>query len=133
MRLENLEQKKYLLRFRALQIFRDETDFSGNESLKQKIEKGLDDSEYLVVLASPKIAYASSPNQRNWIEEEIKYWIKTKHPKEWESGVPVKGLKIILCITDGMIQWSDNDFDWKRTNCLPPILKGKFADYSSLG
>ena len=128
--LRKLGAKKHLLQFRALQIFRDETDFSGHEDLKSKIEKGLDDSEYLVVLASPKIAYPSTTEKRNWIEEEIKYWIKTKHAEEYESRRAIKNLKIIICITNGEINWDfeNNDFDWQKTTCLPPVLEGKFED-----
>ena len=126
--LRSLGAKKYLLRFRALNIFRDETDFAGHSSLKSKIEFGLDNSEYLVVLASPKIARSTNKDNINWIEEEIKYWIKSKHKKEWETNTHIENLKIIICLIRGEVQWDyvENDFDWQKTSALPPTLANKF-------
>jgi hypothetical protein len=80
--LQRLGAKKYLLQFRALQIFRDETHTQGEDSLKKRIERGLDGSEYLVLIASPAITVSSLDSGINWIEEEIKYWISTKHPAD---------------------------------------------------
>ena len=126
--LQRLGAKKYRLQFRALQIFRDETHAKGEDSLKKRIERGLDDSEYLVLIASPAITIPSVDSGINWIEEEVKYWISTKHPLEWKNDGRIDNLKLIICVVGGKIKWNfaTNDFDWGCTDCLPQVFKKKF-------
>lgn len=127
--LQALGAKRYLLKFRALQIFRDETSTTGNISLKEKIEHGLDDSDFLIIIASPAITKPSTNAQINWIEEEITYWLSTKHKAEFENNQKIKQSKIIICQADGEILWDHKkgDFDWEKTDCLPSVFKNQFA------
>ncbi len=124
--LRTLGAKKHLLKFRALEIFRDETDSIGSLGLKEKIENGLDQSEYLVLLANPSIARLSTKKNINWVEEEIKYWLLAKD--KVENNPSFENPNIIICLTAGVIKWDYvlNDFDWEVTNCLPISLKGVF-------
>ena len=128
--LRKLGSKWYKLKFRVLEIFRDETDSAGFDSLKQKILDGIDKSDYMILLASAT-GIAASKGKMNWVAEEVDYWLKTKPPKVGQDG-RIIGPKIILCITDGEIAWdytpNSMDFDWNITNCLPSSLKSKFIE-----
>ena len=129
--LRKLGAKWFQLKFRALNIFRDKTDSSGFEGLKEKIKKGIDQSEFLILVASKTGKENCKTNKKkDWVYHEVEYWIQSKHPVEMKEGLKIKELKIIICITDGKIKWDEDsqDFDWTVTDCLPPILKNKFAD-----
>jgi TIR domain len=116
--LQQLGREWYLLKFRALNIFRDETGTSGNAALKQKILSGIENSNFLVILASKKGKPIES-NRKDWVNEEAIAWLELKD----SSNNP----KIIICITDGNIEWdyNRNDFNWDITDCLPSILREK--------
>jgi WD40 repeat protein/tetratricopeptide (TPR) repeat protein len=100
-------------RFRALRTFRDTTNLSVTPALWHSITTALDESEYFILMASPEAAH--SP----WVEKEITYWLRSK---------PLENFLIVL--TGGQLVWHEGpdiqDFDWERTNALPPILKGVF-------
>jgi MTH538 TIR-like domain (DUF1863) len=119
--LQQLGREWYLLRFRALNIFRDETGTSGNAALKQKILNGIENSNFLVILASKKGKPIES-NKKDWVNEEANAWLELK-----ESSNKSNNPKIIICVTDGNIVWDykENDFNWNKTDCLPSVLKEK--------
>lgn len=102
---------KPFLKRRALHIFRDQTSLSATPHLWKNIEEALDNSRYLILLASPKSV------QSKWVIKEIDFWLKNKSVDT-----------ILIALTDGDILWDDEmtDFDWTRTNALPTNLKGKF-------
>src|SRR5689334_17890722 len=70
-------------------------------------------SEFFVFLASPEAAASV------WCGREAERWRATK-PTE----------KLLIGLTDGDLVWNDaaNDFDWTRTNALPDVLRGAFAE-----
>ena len=125
--LRQLGAKRYLLRFRALEIFRDETDSGNNKGLKAKIYTGIELSDYLILLANPEVT-RPGPDGVNWVDEEIKYWLSTKHKRQYDSFERIDDLKIIICVTGGIIKWVGDDFDWKVTNCLPKDLMKRYTN-----
>ncbi len=124
--LMRLGAKKYLLKFRALEIFRDEASAVGIGNLTQRLQDGIKNSKYLILVARPEICRPSTIELKNWVYEEIEHWIKTKHSKEFEKMQVLSDFKIVICVVDGKIKWEIKDFDWNNTNCLNTILKGKF-------
>ena len=73
---------------RALDIFRDSNDLSASPDLWGKIEEGLDESEYFILLASPKAA------QSPWCTKEVDHWLKTKSID-----------KFLVVLTEGELHW----------------------------
>lgn len=99
-------------RLRALRVFRDKTSLSATPELWGSIERALAASEYFVLLASPEAA--SSP----WVGKEVQWWCSHRSARS-----------LLICVTHGQVVWDEqsNDFDWQRTNALPPALQGAFV------
>jgi WD40 repeat protein len=100
-------------RLRALRIFRDEASLSASPGLWSSIQGALDDSEHLILLASPQAA--ASP----WVAKEVEYWLRRKSPD-----------RILIALTSGELAWDPvaTDFDWDRTTAIPQVLRGVFAE-----
>ncbi|HSB69210.1 MAG TPA: TIR domain-containing protein [Candidatus Methylomirabilis sp.] len=98
---------------RALRVFRDETNLAAAPGLWNVIAGALDDSRYLVLLASPEAAASQ------WVEREIVHWRTRKDSR---------AVLIVLCA--GTLAWDPErrDFDWERTNALPRALSKAFSD-----
>ena len=98
-------------RIRTMRIFLDKTSLSANPALWPTIEQDLGQSEYFLLLASP--TSANSP----WVQQEVHWWLENKTAKN-----------LVICLTDGVILWDNKagDFDWEKTNAIPPSLKGAF-------
>ncbi|MFM8250609.1 MAG: TIR domain-containing protein [Planctomycetota bacterium] len=98
-------------RMRALRIFRDSTDLSVSPELWPDITRALDESEFLVFLASPEAA------RSKWVKKELTYWRENKDAS-----------KLLVVLTSGEIVWDDavGDFDWQRTTAVPDVLRGAF-------
>lgn len=124
--LMELGAKKYLLQFRALSVFRDETDLSGRGSLTERIQKGVDTSKYLVVIIRPQNAVNATENKINWVEKELEYWFESKRKRISQEDLLENDYFIILCIADGEIAWRNNDFISIENNCINKILFNKF-------
>lgn len=60
---------------RRLRIFRDSTDLAASPNLMSNIKDMLDNSEYLILLASPSAA------QSHWIDVELSYFLE-RHDKD---------------------------------------------------
>ncbi len=100
---------------RAMNIFRDISSLGATHDLPDKIKNALEESEFLIVMASPSAAEDGS-----WVVKEINIWL--------ELGKPVSN--ILLVHTDGKIVWDEtnNDFDWNQTTSLPYNLKSIFEN-----
>ncbi len=100
-------------RIRALRVFRDQTSLSANPALWNSIARGLTDSQFLVLLASPPAK--ASP----WVTREIEAFLGTRSSD-----------RILVVLTHGEIAWDNRtgDFDWTRTTALPECLRGRFAE-----
>ena len=110
--LEQFAKPWYKLRH--LNIFRDESSLSASPHLWENIKTALDESEYLVYMASPESA------RSKWVIKEIEYWLEHKSADT-----------LLIAITDGEIIWDktkltngseDND------NALPEVLRNTFRD-----
>lgn len=95
-----------------VRVFRDDATLAPSAALWTSIEAGLARSESFVLLASP--AAAVSP----WVEREVRWWIEHRDRR-----------RLYLVATGGEIAYdaAAQDFDWQRTTCLPPVLRGVFA------
>lgn len=93
----------------AIKIFRDEASLSANPGLWSSIEQSLGQCDYFLLMAS--CDSARSP----WVAKEIQWW-RTNRPHE----------NLLIIVTDGQIAWDSQsrDFDWERTTCLSPEMKG---------
>lgn len=99
-------------RMRSFRIFRDTTNLSVTPQLWPAIEKALAESEYLLLLASPKASGS------RWITKELNYWRTNKDI-----------FKLFIIQTSGEIRWDESavDFDWDKTTSIPLELKGAFV------
>src|SRR4029079_5561290 len=86
--LEKFAKPWYKVRY--LNIFRDETSLTASPHLWFNIQAALDQSEYLIYLASPTSAASK------WIQKEIQYWLDHKSID-----------MILIGLTDGEIWWDD--------------------------
>ncbi|MCK0179927.1 toll/interleukin-1 receptor domain-containing protein [Flavobacteriaceae bacterium S0862] len=107
--LEKFAKPWYKLR--NLSLFRDESSLSASPNLWSNITHALDQSEYLIYMASPDSASSK------WVSLEIEYWLKHKS---------IDTLLIVL--TDGDILWDDKKGAFKNfdSNSLPEILVKSF-------
>ena len=98
-------------RLRAIRLFRDQTNLATNPDLWPSIEKAIDDSEYLLLMASPDAA--NSP----WVPREVDAFLRTNPPE-----------KILLILTDGDLNWDERavDFDPKTTTAFPRLERKAF-------
>lgn len=95
-------------------VFRDEKYLVTGKPIGEQIRKALNESEYLVYLASPAAAASE------WVQDELSQWI--------EDGPGAE--RLILAVTDGEIALNPNDkesLDLQRTNILPTHLAVKLA------
>jgi hypothetical protein len=97
-------------KLRAMRVFVDQHGLGANAALWKTIERALSSSEWLLLLASP--AAAASP----WVSKEVAWWLAHRSPE-----------RIVIAQTGGSIAWQGADFDWVRSDALPPPLRGAFA------
>lgn len=100
-------------RVRALRVFRDDASLSASPGLWASVQQALDNSEFLILLASPEAA--SSP----WVGKEVAYWLKHSQPE-----------RLLIALTSGELVWDEHagDFDWALTTALPPEARGVFTE-----
>lgn len=97
-------------KLRAMRVFVDQHGLGANAALWKTIERALSSSDWLLLLASPKAA--ASP----WVSKEVSWWLANRSPE-----------RIVIAQTGGSIVWQGSDFDWERSDALPPPLRGAFA------
>jgi WD40 repeat protein len=100
-------------RLRALRVFRDTASLSANPGLWSSIEKALESSRWLLLMASPESASS------RWVEREVAWWRANRSAD-----------RLLILLTDGDLVWDDSsgDVDWEKTNALPSALRGAFAE-----
>jgi len=103
-----------LFRPRALHVFRDATGLSATPELWPTIQRALDGSRYLVLMASPRSA--GSP----WVRDEVEHWLD-RSPAAREGKA---AHRLLIVLSDGEIEWdaAAGRFDAARTTALPPRL-----------
>ena len=101
---------KPFYRKRLLNIFRDEASLAVSPHLWSNITKALEQSEYLIYMASPQSA------KSKWVTMEIEYWLEHKSLDT-----------LLIALTDGEIIWDEtkNTFHGGKTNALPLVLKNR--------
>jgi WD40 repeat protein len=100
-------------RLRAMRVFRDETSLALTPELWPSIQKALEESEYFLLMASPKAA------ESKWVQKEIEWWLTHRSCKT-----------LFLLVTEGTLRWNDDigDFDPTERTALPSNLIGKFTN-----
>ena len=123
-------------RWRAINVFRDETDLTAAPALWSRIANALDQSSHFILLASPNAA------QSKWIKREIRYWLGDKHAGALDDldldlampdPNPERISTLLIALTAGDISWDEKagnagDFDWTKTNAVPRQLSGVFSE-----
>src|SRR5262245_56831818 len=123
-------------RWRAINVFRDETDLTASPGLWSTIADALDHSSHFILLASPEVA------QSKWIKREIRYWLGDQGAGALDGpdlDAPIANPKpervatLLIALTAGGINWDDEagstgDFDWSKTNAVPRQLSGVFRE-----
>lgn len=104
---------KPFYKLRAIDVFRDKTSLHLTPELWPEIQKAIGRSEFFVLLASPDAA------QSPWVRKEVDEWLTLR------GGAVIN---FLIVLTGGVLEWDNetNDFDWTRTDALPPNLRGKF-------
>lgn len=90
-------------------IFRDEKYLRPGPDLPRMIAEALEDSEFLIYLASPQAAASS------WVQDELSQW----------CAQPDRLKNLIIVLTAGEIAFhaSSKLIDWDKTNALPGNLR----------
>ena len=98
---------------RGLNVFLDATSLSAAPGLWQSIETKLDQSRYLILLASPEAAAS------HWVDREVAHFIAA-------NGID----RLLIALTDGELAWdaAAGDFASADAAPLPPSLRGRFAE-----
>src|SRR5271166_996178 len=66
--------------WRAVNVFRDETDLTAAPALWSRIALALDQSSHFILLASPNAA------QSKWIKREIRHWLGDRRAATLEGA-----------------------------------------------
>lgn len=93
---------------RPIKVFRDEKHFSVGIDLPKMIRDALDNSEYLILLASPSSAAST------WVEDELKYWCSDADRLD----------RLIILLLDGtiVIDEAAHRIDPHETSALPSSI-----------
>ncbi len=88
-------------------MFRDKTNLAATPDLWGTIERALSESEFFLLLASPRAA------QSQWVQKEVDFWRNNKAMD-----------RLLIVLTEGELVWDDDtcDFDWTRTTAVPRAL-----------
>lgn len=104
--LHRLARRWY--RAHALRVFRDKTSLAASPDLWGEIERALEQSRYLILLASPTAA--ASP----WVRRETEWWRSHRSSDT-----------LLIALTDGALSWDDGAGD-TTADSLPPGLRAWF-------
>jgi WD40 repeat protein len=96
-----------------IRIFRDATNLSATPELWPTIQHALENSEFLLLIASDESA------KSKWVNQEIAHWRARGQPGH-----------LLLALTTGTILWDNDrsDFDFVRSTALPPSISGAFVN-----
>nr|VFJ44250.1 MAG: WD40 repeat [Candidatus Kentron sp. FW] len=97
-------------RQRVFEIFRDQTNLSVAPDLWGTIIEALSQSEYLILMCSPKAA------ESEWVPREVDWWLEHRDIDT-----------IALVLTEGEITWNDDSRDFgTETSALVSNLYGRY-------
>lgn len=94
-------------------IFLDESGLSASPALWSSIATALDDSRYLILLASPEAAAST------WVDRELRHWLATR-----PAG------SVLQVLTGGDLVWDPvmGDFAPEPSTALAPALAGRYEE-----
>ncbi|MBN1174447.1 MAG: TIR domain-containing protein [Micromonosporaceae bacterium] len=109
-RLERFATPWY--RPRAMRVFRDYTNLVSSDNLARSIEQALQNSRWLILIASPEAAMSS------WVNREVEWWRDNRTSEH-----------VCLVLAAGSLRWDDKSGDWdrKQSTALPPSAYGMFT------
>ncbi|MEV0703347.1 TIR domain-containing protein [Saccharopolyspora sp. NPDC050389] len=90
-----------------LRVFLDTRSLPPSDDLLASIDRELERSHHLILLAGPKSA------QSAWVRHEVEFWKKHRDAKT-----------LLIALTDGEIPIQDKKIDWPKTTALPSCLEG---------
>jgi WD40 repeat protein len=96
-------------RVRALRVFRDQTNLSASPGLWSSIEAALEQSQWLLLMASPEAA------RSKWVNREVSWWLSHRSAET-----------ILLILTDGELLWNPDagEFEACDLSAAPPAFRG---------
>ncbi|MGJ8690790.1 MAG: toll/interleukin-1 receptor domain-containing protein [Gammaproteobacteria bacterium] len=96
---------------RSVRVFRDETSLTATPELWPSIVLALEQSRFLILIASPEAA------QSPWVAKELEWWLANKRPET-----------LLLALSEGTLEWDSvsGDFDREKSTALPSKLIGCF-------
>lgn len=105
--LQSFARPYYLSK--TMLVFRDKTELSANPALWPTIQNALAESEYFILLASPRAASS------RWVQREIDFWLQI-HNNTID--------KMLIVWTDGELPWNTSTgmTDWNQATALPAEL-----------
>ena len=101
-------------KLRTIRIFRDQTTLALTPKLWPSIEMALDESEYLLLLASVE------SSRSKWVQREIDHWLQKKSAD-----------KLLIKVTSSRPLASEDaqiDFNWIRANLLTATVAEKLQE-----
>lgn len=95
------------------ELFLDESGLPASPALWSSIAAALEDSRYLILLASPEAAASE------WVDRELRHWLASK-PTD----------SVLQVLTGGDLVWDPvmGDFAPEASTALAPALAGRFAE-----
>lgn len=95
-------------RRRALNVFLDQSVLSANPGMWSSISTALNESDWLVLLASPESA------RSEWVNREIAHWLSVRGTE-----------RLIVAVTAGQCRWAEGlgGFD-ESSDAIPDALRG---------
>ena len=122
------EVAKKIGRNRLDRVFRDEAELSVSDDLSETITEALENSDYLIVIASPK--YLESP----WCMKEVETFIKIKDRKHilvaLADGEPENAFPKVLTFEE-IIKTDENGNEIKETITHEPLAADCRAEKTS--
>jgi WD40 repeat protein len=108
-------------------IFRDQTNLSASPHLWNAIATSLEESRYLILVASPEAA------KSKWVQKELCAWLTRgacSDPRHFDPTTvdPDRRARLLFAVTSGEVEWDDAaaDFNWDKTKALPGMLSKVF-------
>jgi tetratricopeptide (TPR) repeat protein len=98
---------------RRLRVFRDQTSLPLTPALWSSVERSLEESRYLILLASTHAA------RSEWVAKEVGWWIANRSSDT-----------LLVALSEGDLHWDPRrgGFDPALTTALPPSLHARFAE-----
>lgn len=99
-------------RLRAIRIFRDDSTMPANSSLWDAIAKGLQQSKWFILIATPEAAASE------YVNKEVAWWLSNR-----------EAARVLLVHAGGELSWDRDAGDFSASStAIPPALRRAFRD-----